>query len=107
MRSTFVISKIMRIWGFIPDGHTPSIEVGQEFGVRRPDRRTEVARAIVVSIAPDVQTVLEVLDPFNGRPIRSRLVLLEPQETNNLVPGESIRIYSHRGLLEELKATFL
>ncbi|MFC1453473.1 HlyD family secretion protein [Verrucomicrobiota bacterium] len=87
-----VSERSTRVWGFLPEIHVHRISVGQEAVLWRQSGKGGRYRAVVVSIAPEVQDLPGRVTPLQGRNPRGRRVLLKVTETHDLLPGEIVRI---------------
>ncbi|MEM7391602.1 MAG: biotin/lipoyl-binding protein, partial [Verrucomicrobiota bacterium] len=91
------------IEGFLPETHSVALKIGEKTSIKRSMGADQVATAVVMSIAPEVQALPGRVSPIGGMQMRGRRVVLSIEGKHDLIPGESVRIYPEFSYTGRLK----
>lgn len=82
--------------GFLPEAYLADLRAGQKAFIQRSNFKGGHATATVASVEPEVRALPGRISPIRGQSMRGRRVRLKIDGPHDFVPGETVRVLSHR-----------
>lgn len=90
---SLVVEGSQFVIGFLPEWDAYNVEVGRKVVLRSPVGRRREVPATVTALGPEILALPGRISPVPGQTMRGRRIILEPEDPDAFLPGESVSIH--------------